>query len=65
MVGAYGNVGAVIFLTVLSFVDYSTFFIVIGASSLLTLISTAFLTEPAGHVSEVDETGNIQLIEVA
>ena len=65
MVGAYGNVGAVIFLTVLSFVDYSTFFIVIGASSLLTLISTAFLTEPAGHVSEVDESGNIQLIEVA
>ncbi len=65
MVGAYGNVGAVIFLTVLSFVDYSTFFIVIGASSLLTLISTWFLTEPAGHVSEVDECGNIQLIEVA
>lgn len=65
MVGAYGNVGAVIFLTVLSFVDYSTFFMVIGASSLLTLLTTAFLTEPAGHVQEVDETGNIQLIEVA
>jgi len=65
MVGAYGNVGAVIFLTVLSFVDYSTFFIVIGASSLLTLISTAFLSEPSGHVSEVDESGNIQLIEVS
>ncbi len=65
MVGAYGNVGAVIFLTVLSFVDYSTFFIVIGSCSLLTLLSTAFITEPAGHVSEVDESGNIQLIEVA
>ena len=65
MVGAYGNVGAVIFLTVLSFVDYSTFFIVIGVSSLLSLITTAFLTEPKGHVAEVDESGNIQLIEVA
>jgi NNP family nitrate/nitrite transporter-like MFS transporter len=65
MVGAYGNVGAVIFLTVLSFVDYSTFFIVIGCCSLLTLISTAFLTEPEGHVAEVDESGNIQLIEIA
>jgi NNP family nitrate/nitrite transporter-like MFS transporter len=65
MVGAYGNVGAVIFLTVLSFVDYSTFFFVIAASSLLTLITTAFLTEPEGHVAEVDESGNIQLIEVA
>ena len=65
MVGAYGNVGAVIFLTVLSFVSYSTFFIVIGVCSLFTLISTAFLTEPEGHVAEVDESGNIQLIEVA
>jgi NNP family nitrate/nitrite transporter-like MFS transporter len=65
MVGAYGNVGAVIFLTVLSFVDYSTFFMVIGGCSLLTLISTAFITEPAGHVQEVDDSGNIQLIEVA
>jgi NNP family nitrate/nitrite transporter-like MFS transporter len=65
MVGAYGNVGAVIFLTVLSFVEYSTFFIVIGASSCLTLVTTAFLAEPAGHVAEVDEGGNIQLIEVA
>ncbi|MEE9367688.1 MAG: NarK family nitrate/nitrite MFS transporter [Pontiella sp.] len=65
MVGAYGNVGAVIFLTVLSFVEYSTFFIVIGICSLLTLLTTAFLTEPEGHVSEVDESGNIQLIEVA
>ena len=65
MVGAYGNVGAVIFLTVLSFVDYSTFFMVIAVCSLLTLISTAFLTEPEGHVAEVDESGNVQLIEVA
>ena len=31
MAGAYGNVGAVIFLTVLSFVDASTFFMVIAA----------------------------------
>jgi NNP family nitrate/nitrite transporter-like MFS transporter len=64
MVGAYGNVGAVIFLTVLSFVEYSTFFMVIGGCSMLTLISTAFITEPTGHVQEVDELGNIQLIEV-
>ncbi len=65
MVGAYGNVGAVIFLTVLSFVEYSTFFMVIAGCSLLTLTSTAFLNEPEGHVAEVDENGNVQLIEVA
>ncbi|MEN9577756.1 MAG: hypothetical protein RJA70_765, partial [Pseudomonadota bacterium] len=33
MVGAYGNVGGVTYLTVLSFVDYSTFFMVIAASA--------------------------------
>jgi NNP family nitrate/nitrite transporter-like MFS transporter len=65
MVGAYGNVGAVIFLTILSFVDYSTFFIVIASCSCISLVTTAFLAEPEGHVAEVDESGNIQLIEVA
>ena len=34
MTGAYGNVGAVTYLTILSFVDYSTFFMLIGASAL-------------------------------
>lgn len=64
MVGAYGNVGAVFFLTVLSFVSYSTFFMVIGSCAAVSLLSAAFLSEPKGHVAEVDESGNIQLIEV-
>ncbi|HET8711916.1 MAG TPA: NarK family nitrate/nitrite MFS transporter, partial [Spongiibacteraceae bacterium] len=33
MTGAYGNVGAVIYLTVLSFVDYHAFFYVIAATA--------------------------------
>lgn len=64
MTGAYGNVGGVTFLTVLSFVSYSTFFIVIGACAVLTLLAVHFLDEPAGHMVEVAEDGTVQLLEV-
>ena len=66
MVGAYGNVGAVLFLTVLSFVSPTTFFIVIGSSAVLaSVISFFFLEEPEGHMAEVLPDGTVQLIEVS
>ncbi|MBM4153308.1 MAG: MFS transporter, partial [Kiritimatiellaceae bacterium] len=65
MVGAYGNVGGVIFLTILSFVEYSTFFWVIAICSGLSLVATAYLKEPQGAVAELDEHGNVQMIHVA
>ncbi len=65
MAGAYGNVGAVIYLTVLSFVDYSTFFLVIGASAAVVWIFVRFLDEPKGHMTEVLPDGTVQLIEVS
>lgn len=43
VVGAYGNVGAVFFLTVLSVVDASTFFQCLGAYAFLVLLSLLFL----------------------
>ncbi len=64
MVGAYGNVGGVCFLTVYSFVDASTFFMVIGASSSLAFVASLFLEEPEGHTAEVLEDGTVQLIKV-
>ena len=64
MAGAYGNVGAVTFLTVFSFVEASTFFNIIAASSILGFIVSYFLQEPKGHVSEVNEDGTVELIEV-
>ena len=64
MAGAYGNVGAVIYLTALSFVDYSTFFLIIAASAALIFFAAMFLDEPKGHIAEVDEDGNVQLIDV-
>jgi len=65
MTGAFGNVGAVTYLTVFSFVDYSTFFLVIAASATLVFAALFYLEEPQGHMAEVREDGSVELIEVA
>jgi len=44
---------------------FSTFFNIIAASSILGFIASYFLQEPKGHVSEVNEDGTVELIEVA
>ncbi|WP_457665216.1 NarK family nitrate/nitrite MFS transporter [Thiolapillus sp.] len=64
MAGAYGNVGAVTFLTVFSFVSPQIFFMVIAAAALVALIAVQFLDEPKGHTAEVMEDGTVQMIEV-
>ena len=64
MVGAYGNVGGVTFLTIYSFVDTSTFFMLIAASAVCCLILVQFIEEPKGHMHEVLPDGTVQLIEV-
>ncbi|MFT5691388.1 MAG: NNP family nitrate/nitrite transporter-like MFS transporter [Oceanicoccus sp.] len=64
MAGAYGNVGAVTYLTVLSFVDYSTFFLVIGVSAMLVFFIAMMMDEPKGHISEVLPDGTVELINV-
>lgn len=65
MVGAYGNVGGVLFLTVLSFVSPTIFFTVIALTSLsVAVITHFFLKEPEGHMAEILPDGTVQLIEV-
>lgn len=65
MTGAYGNVGAVIFLTTLSFVSSSTFFIVIAACSAVVFLAVQFMEEPEGHIAEYNDDGSVALIEVS
>lgn len=65
MAGAYGNVGAVVFLTVLSFVDASTFFMVIAACAALCFMVVQLLDEPQGQMAEVLPDGSVELIDVA
>ncbi|MBL4823532.1 MAG: NarK family nitrate/nitrite MFS transporter [Colwellia sp.] len=64
MTGAYGNVGAVVYLTVLSMVSYQDFFLVIAATAVVGFIALLFMTEPEGTITEVREDGTIELIKV-
>jgi len=64
MTGAYGNVGAVVYLTVYSMVDYHTFFVVIAGTAVLGFVTLLFMEEPQGHMAEVREDGSVELIQV-
>ncbi|WP_444940816.1 NarK family nitrate/nitrite MFS transporter [Microbulbifer sp. ANSA003] len=65
MTGAYGNVGAVFYLTVLSMVSYQTFFLVICATALLGFAALLLLEEPEGQMAEVHPDGSVSMIDVA
>jgi NNP family nitrate/nitrite transporter-like MFS transporter len=65
MVGAYGSVGAIVFLAVLSFTTPTIFFSVIALAAVATLIAVFFLDEPEESMVEVLPDGTVQLIEVA
>ncbi|MCB1877602.1 MAG: NarK family nitrate/nitrite MFS transporter [Chromatiales bacterium] len=65
MAGAYGNVGAVTFLTVLSFVEPSVFFLTIAAAAVVAFVAVIFfLEDPKGVMAEVLPDGTVQMIEV-
>lgn len=65
MAGAYGNVGAVAFLTIFSFVPTQSFFLVIAGASVFSLLAvTIFMKEPRGQMAEVMADGTVQMIDV-
>ena len=65
MVGAFGNVGGLAFLTVLSFVSPAIFFICIAATAAFVLLAVLlFLDEPKGQMVEVMDDGTVQMIDV-
>jgi len=64
MTGAYGNVGGVTFLTVLSFVSAEIFFLVIACAAAFVFLATAFiLKEPSSTMTEILPDGTVQIIE--
>ncbi|MFK0572176.1 NarK family nitrate/nitrite MFS transporter [Endozoicomonas sp.] len=65
MTGAYGNVGAVFYLTVLSMVSYQTFFLVIAATACLGFLVLLMMEEPKGQMAEVMPDGSVTMIDVA
>ncbi len=65
MAGAFGNVGGVAFLTVLSFVTASKFFLVIGGAAALAWIVVIWaLDEPRGYMYEQNDDGSIEKISL-
>lgn len=64
VVGAYGNIGAVLFLTVFSLASPSVFFMTIAASIAFAAVCSLFLDEPKNAIAEVLPDGTVQLIDV-
>lgn len=65
MTGAFGNVGAVTYLTCYTFVDASTFFLIIGSSAIVLFGLCFLLVDPKGHMVETLPDGTVELIEVS
>lgn len=65
VVGAFGNVGGVLFLTAFSVVSPEAFFLIIGATALLTFLATLmFFEEPKGAMAEIEPDGSVTMIDV-
>lgn len=64
IVGAYGNIGAVVFLTVFSFVSTPVFFMTIAGSVFIAAIAAMLLEEPKDKMLEVMPDGSVQMIDV-
>jgi MFS transporter, NNP family, nitrate/nitrite transporter len=65
IVGAYGNVGGVLFLTAYSFLSAQSFFMLAGIMAIIALVSVLFfIDEPAGQIAEVMPDGSIAMIDV-
>jgi len=64
MVGAYGTVGAITFLAVLSVASPKIFFTVIALAAVATFVAVYFLDEPQQGMVEVLPDGTVQVIEV-
>jgi MFS transporter, NNP family, nitrate/nitrite transporter len=65
LAGAYGNVGALFFLTMNTFIDTQMFFWMLASAAAIGLVFVQFLKEPKGHVVEVNEDGSLHKIEVS
>src|SRR5690606_40780998 len=64
MVGAYGNVGGILFLAVLSVSSPAAFFTFIAAGAVLGIGAVLFLDEPDAESVEVLPDGTGQVIEL-
>jgi NNP family nitrate/nitrite transporter-like MFS transporter len=65
IVGAFGNVGGVLFLTFYSFVTPQTFFLAASATAFIAWgLIYMFVENPKGHIAEEMPDGTVTMIEV-
>jgi len=64
MTGAYGNVGAVIYLIAYATLPVNQFFLLIAGTAVLGFVALLFLEEPQGEIAEVAEDGTVKMIAV-
>ncbi|MGO9460320.1 MAG: MFS transporter [Rhodomicrobium sp.] len=66
IVGAFGNVGGVLFLTVYSFVTPQTFFLATSGTAFISWgLIYMFVENPRGQIAEEMPDGTVTMIEVA
>lgn len=64
IVGAYGNIGAVFFLTIFSLVSTPVFFLSIALGIGLAAVAAMFLEEPQSKMFEVLPDGRVQMVDM-
>jgi len=65
MVGAFGNVGGVLYLTLYSLVSINTFFLVAAATAIAGLVLVwTLIQEPRGQIAEPMPDGTVAMIDV-
>lgn len=64
IVGAYGNAGAIFFLTLFTFVTPGEFFTFLAMCSLISLALVCFLEEPKEYITEIMADGSSVKIEL-
>ena len=65
MVGAFGNIGGVLFLVIYSAVDVHTFFLIAAGFAVVgVLLALILVREPSGQIAEDMPDGTIAMIDV-
>ena len=65
MVGAFGNVGSVLYLTLYASVPVATFYIITAGTAVIGLgLVWLFIDEPRGQIAEVMPDGSLTMIDV-
>ncbi len=64
IVGAYGNAGTILFLTILTFVANTTFFMILALGCLVLLGALRYLEEPKSVITRIMPDGSMSVIEL-